>query len=129
MAARFGHPPLARLREAADFLALRREGKRIASPCFHAQYRLTETGHARLGMAVSRRVSKHAVVRNRIRRIIRESFRVRRGALPDCNILLIARSEAAARSRAELRTDLESIWQRLAALKPREATRTIPPRS
>lgn len=117
------------MRAAADFTALRREGKRLASPSFQAQYRLTEGSHASLGMAVSRRVSKLAVIRNRIRRTIRESFRLNRGGLPDCHVLLIARTDAAARSPKELRGDLDSIWQRLAALKPRDATRTIPPRS
>jgi len=129
VAAPLGHPPQARLRAAADFTALRREGKRLASPCFQAQYRLTDGSHARLGMAVSRRVSKLAVVRNRIRRIIRESFRLSRTGLPDCDVLLIARTDAATRNSNELRADLDSIWQRLAALKPRDATRTIPPRS
>jgi ribonuclease P protein component len=129
VAAPLGHPPQARLRAAADFTALRREGKRLASPCFQAQYRFTDSGLACLGMAVSRRVSKRAVVRNRIRRIIRESFRLSRNGLPVCHVLLIARTDAAARSRTELRSDLDSIWQRLAALKAHDATRTIAPRS
>ena len=129
MAAPLGHPPQARLRAAADFTALRRDGKRLASPSFQAQYRLTDGSRACLGMAVSRRVSKLAVVRNRIRRIIRESFRLCRTGLPDCHVLLIARNDAAQRSTKELRGDLDSIWQRLAALKPRDATRTIPPHS
>jgi len=121
------HPPSARLRNPADFLALRRQSKRIAARCFQTQYRLTESGEARLGMAVSRRVSKRAVVRNRIRRIMRESFRVRRADLPSCDVLLIAHTSAAAQSRGDLRADLDLIWTRLAALKPHDADRTIPP--
>jgi len=120
------HPPDARLRAAADFTALRREGKRVSSRYFQTQYRLSESGLSRLGMAVSRRVSKHAVVRNRIRRTIRESFRLFRRNLPGCDVLLIARAEAAGQSRADLRADLDLIWSRLAALKPQHADRTIP---
>jgi ribonuclease P protein component len=116
------------MREAAAFANLRREGKRFASSCFQAQYQLIDQSPPRLGMAVSRRVSKRAVVRNRIRRIIRESFRAARARLPGCNVLLIARGEAAARTRSALRTDLDLIWDRLAALKPQGATSTIPPR-
>jgi ribonuclease P protein component len=124
-----GYPPEARLRAPADFAALRREGKRFSSRCFQTQYRLTDADRARLGMAVSRRVSKRAVVRNRIRRIIRESFRAKRSGLPACDVLLIARGDAAAQSRAGLRLDLELVWNHLAALKRRDATRTIPPDS
>lgn len=76
------YPRAARLLRPADFTTLRRSGKRIALKHFHCEYRLNETDTARLGMAVSRRVSKLAVVRNRIRRQIRESFRLRRGGLP-----------------------------------------------
>jgi ribonuclease P protein component len=66
-------------------------------------------------MAVSRRVSKLAVVRNRIRRQIRESFRLHRSRLPACDILVIARQAAAQQSNAQLRMELESLWSRLAA--------------
>jgi ribonuclease P protein component len=120
------HPPEARLRAPADFVALRREGKRISSRYFQTQYRLSDGGESRLGMAVSRRVSKRAVVRNRIRRTIRESFRLFRPGLPGCDVLLIARAESAARTRADLRADLDLIWDRLAALKAQHADRTIP---
>jgi ribonuclease P protein component len=78
---------------------------------------------------VSRRVSKRAVERNRIRRTIRESFRLFHPKLPGCDVLLIARAEAAARTRADLRVDLDLIWSRLAALKPQHADRTIPTHS
>ena len=128
MATVLRHPPDARLRAAADFAALRREGKRVSSRYFQTQYRLSESGQSRLGMAVSRRVSKHAVVRNRIRRTIRESFRLFRPKLPGCDVLLIARAEAAARTNADLRVDLDLIWDRLAALKAQQADRTIPTR-
>lgn len=76
-------------------------------------------------MAVSRRVSKLAVVRNRIRRILRESFRAARVQLPGCDVLVIARSAAANAGRAELRVAADAIWKQLGALKPREPTRTI----
>jgi len=36
-----------------------------------------ETGSARLGISVSRKVSKKAVVRNALKRIVRETFRTR----------------------------------------------------
>ena len=92
----FGYPRTASLRQPAEFTALRRQGKRMAARFFQSQYRLTQSADARLGMAVSKRVSKRAVVRNRIRRLIRESFRLNRAKLPPCDVLLIAQTTAAA---------------------------------
>ena len=126
MAIGCGHPPGARLRTPADFAALRRDGLRFATRHFRTQYCLTEAAEARLGMAVSRRVSKRAVVRNRIRRIVRESFRLRRAGLPACDLLLIAQATAAGLSGSELRADLDAVWQRLAALKPSADRPTMP---
>ena len=123
-----GHPPSARLRNPADFAALRREGKRIATRHFRTQFRISPDAEPRLGMAVSRRVSKRAVVRNRIRRTVRESFRLRRTTLPNCDVLLIAQTSAATTTNGELRSDLEAIWNQLAALKrPADAPTTTRP--
>lgn len=108
-----GLPPLARLRRAADFTALRKPTGRLGSPCFRIRYRDNQVGFARLGQAISRRVSKRAVDRNRIRRIVRESFRHARPCLPAVDMLLIAEAPAADRSRAELRAELDGLLQRL----------------
>ena len=64
-------------------------------------------------MAVSRKVSKHAVVRNRIRRQIRESFRLQRAQLPNLDVLVIARVSAAQQTNPVLRAELDGLWQRL----------------
>jgi len=79
---------------------------------------------ARLGLAVSRKVSKRAVARNRIKRIIRESFRLR-AALPAVDVLVIARSSAAGAASPALRADLEGAWEKLAALMAKSAPGTM----
>ena len=109
-----GLPPVTRLRRAADFTALRKPTGRLGSPCFRIRYRDNQVGFARLGQAISRRVSKRAVDRNRIRRIVRESFRQARPRLPATDVLIIAEAQAVTRSRVELRADLDRLWQRLA---------------
>lgn len=105
----------------ADFAALRRHGKRIALKHLQCEYRPNGTPTARLGMAVSRRVSKLAVVRNRIRRRIRESFRLHRAGLPACDLLVIARPSLAELDNACLREELASLWRKLIAQAAREA--------
>ena len=112
--ARFPHA--ARIVRPADFLRLRRLGRRIGVRCFNAQATPGESGGARMGLAVSRRVSTDAVRRNRIKRIVRESFRHIRAKLPALDILIIARESADAESNAALRADLDALWRRLASL-------------
>jgi ribonuclease P protein component len=110
-----GMPPEARLRHAADFTALRKPTGRLGSACFRIRYRDNKVGFARLGQAISRRVSKRAVDRNRIRRIVRESFRHARAGLPPVDVLIIANNQAVNVSRSELRAELDRLWQRLQA--------------
>ncbi len=83
------------------------------------------SGQARLGLAVSRKVSKRAVARNRIKRIVRESFRLQRVALPALDVLVIARPSASEATNPILHADLEDAWQKLKALKPKAAPGTI----
>ena len=70
-------------------------------------------GQPRLGLAVSRRVSSRAVDRNRIKRQIRESFRLNRDLLPPVDIVVIPRPPARHASRQELRQALTRLWQRV----------------
>lgn len=121
--ARFPHA--ARIVRPADFLVLRRTGQRIGTRHFNAQAITGGTAAARMGLAVSRRVSTNAVRRNRIKRIARESFRAVRDTLPVVDILLIARESADEQDNATLRADLASLWQRLATLNGSRRTGTM----
>lgn len=118
-------PRAARVLKPAEFLALRRNSRRFSVGHFHAEASASERDTARVGMAVSRRVSKRAVVRNRIKRQIRESFRHRLDALPSFDVMVVARGSAANQDNAVLRADLDRLWQRLSALKPQPSAGTI----
>jgi ribonuclease P protein component len=72
----------------------------------------------RLGLAVSRKVDPDAVGRNRIKRTSRESFRTSRDAIPNADLVLVAKREAAAASNEDLRHDLAQLWRKASALKP-----------
>ncbi|HET6632637.1 MAG TPA: ribonuclease P protein component [Rhodanobacteraceae bacterium] len=106
-------PPTARLRSAADFAALRGARGRLAGRCFALRYDHAAGPGARLGLAVSRKVSKRAVERNRIKRSVRESFRHHRAGLPPLDVLVIARSAAAGTPSSGLRAELDGLWRRL----------------
>ncbi|MEO7067963.1 MAG: ribonuclease P protein component [Rhodanobacter sp.] len=111
-------PREARLRQAADFAALRTSSGRASGRCFRLRYRSNALGHARLGLAISKRVSKRAVERNRIKRLLRESFRRIRLELPAIDLVVMAREEAAGVPGAELLAEINLLWEKLQAATP-----------
>lgn len=70
-------------------------------------------GRARLGMAVGARAIGNAVGRNRLRRLIRESFRMNRHTLPALDVLVTAKAPARAASNREVIASLQKIWQQI----------------
>lgn len=120
-----GLPPSARLRRAADFAALKHASGRWQGRHFLLRWLESTDQCARLGLAVSRKVSKRAVERNRIKRVIRESFRGTSGTLPALDILVIARTAAAGTPNPVLHVDLGRAWQTLKTLKRTSAPGTI----
>lgn len=120
-------PPSARLRASAEFQAVFKNGKRLSSPHFrlHAHVR-AEAKAPRLGVAVSKKVDKRAVGRNRIKRLARECFRCHRDRLPAGDYVLIAQPGAKAVESAELSAQCLQLLQRAATLKPMSPTGTMP---
>ncbi len=76
-----------------------------------------DIGVHRLGLAVSRKVSRSAVRRNRIKRQVRESFRRFREDLaadPEAggiDFVVVARPLAGGTGNSELRRDLDRLWR------------------
>jgi ribonuclease P protein component len=108
-----GLPREVRLRRPSDFAALRTSSGRAGGRCFHLRHRPNLLGHARLGLAISKRVSKRAVERNRIKRLVRESFRRVRDRLPPIDLMVMAREQAAATPGPQLLAELETLWAKL----------------
>ena len=123
MSARF--PVEVRVRTGRDYRDAFADSRRVSTRHFSLHLRLRDGGFCRLGMAVSRKVSPDAVVRNRIKRQVRESFRLRYGELPPGDCIVVARHSAGALDKAALRVDLDLLWQRLRALPPAPAAGTI----
>ncbi len=106
-------PRSARLLDGSEFRRVFESRQATGNTYFRIHYRSSE--HSRLGVAVSRRVHRRAVVRNRIRRQIRESFRLHRATLPALDFVVLARPAAAELDRADLRAALDQLWQRFRA--------------
>jgi ribonuclease P protein component len=67
--------------------------------------------HPRLGLSIAARIIGTAVARNRIKRVVRESFRLHQHELPNVDIVVNARNGAKSASNEELRSSLERHWQ------------------
>lgn len=67
----------------------------------------------RLGLVVSRRVSPRAVDRNRIKRQVREDFRLSVAALENLDYVVVARNAARDENGAGIRASLQQHWKRL----------------
>ncbi|MCC7328905.1 MAG: ribonuclease P protein component [Gammaproteobacteria bacterium] len=106
-------PVCLRLTRAADFEAVFKEGRRSADQLFTVLYRPSGLDHARLGMAASAKRIRTAVGRNRIRRLIRESFR--QGAIRQqgLDIVVLVKEPAVAADNAALTASLAAHWSRL----------------
>lgn len=84
-------PKSARLLKSSEFQL--NAPKRFQTPYFRVLYSVLEGAEkgdaARLGISVSKRVLKGSVQRNRIKRLLRESFRHARPELGSKNIVVI----------------------------------------
>ena len=95
--------PAERIRKKSDFARLYREGGRFRGRYFTLVYRRNGEGRSRLGVVASRKVGS-AVVRNRVKRRLRELFRRNKALLGDTiDLIVIARPEAGEAAWAEFR--------------------------
>ncbi len=92
-AERFGKE--ARLRRRAEFLKVQEQGQKITAECLLALVLPNPGGQTRIGLTVSNKVG-NSVVRNKIRRRLRELYRKRQPTLPKgLDVVVIARNSAA----------------------------------
>lgn len=111
MIARLGLRPCHRLRQKADFDRVYRTGSRAGDALFAVNALRNEFGHARLGMSVSIKTCGKAVNRNRVRRLVREFFRLRRPELPAVDFVITSRAGAREASAADLQASLERLMK------------------
>ena len=72
-----------------------------------------KSSEARLGLAISKKRAKRAVDRNRIKRVIRESFRANVKTISGFDIVVMNRDAAVSTSSADLSDSLYRLWQKL----------------
>jgi len=104
-----------RLRSKPQFDAIYAAGRRIDDRFFSLRVKPNELGQPRLGLAVAVKTAGNAVVRNRLRRLVRESFRLAQHELPAVDLVVAAKFPAVEAPAATLRASLATLWQRVAS--------------
>jgi ribonuclease P protein component len=102
-----------RLCRPAEFQAAYAQGRRFGNELLTATVRMNDRSSVRLGLSIAARSVGNAVSRNRLRRVIRESFRLRQQQLPPVDIVIGARSAARAATAKELREALQRLWTQI----------------
>jgi ribonuclease P protein component len=103
-----------RLRHKPQFDLLYREGRRQSDALFVVVSRPNTLSHARLGLSISAKAVGNAVSRNRVKRVVRESFRLNLHRLPSIDVVVNARVPARTAPNAQLTRSLEQLWDKLA---------------
>lgn len=101
-----------RLRTKADYDYVFSNASRLGNSEFTVLYRPNEINHARLGLALSKKMIARAHDRNRIKRILRESFR-KTTSLPEVDLIFLAKKGIASVNNTELFANLSKIWNKL----------------
>jgi len=98
----------------SDFQRVFKHGRKNRGALFTLIYCKNGGKGARLGLAIAKRHVPLAVERNRVRRIIRESFRQHQLALSGHDFVVIAQNTLLELSNARLQEDLNQQWKTLA---------------
>ena len=106
-----------RLKQSGEFARVRSVGQRLVHGCLIANWQPLAVGSAtRLGVVTSGKIG-NAVVRNRARRLLRESFRLHQHEFKTpVDLVLVARNSIAGRAFAGVEKDFLAVAQKAGLL-------------
>ncbi|MBA1203850.1 ribonuclease P protein component [Pseudomonas capeferrum] len=84
--------------------------------------------HPRLGLVIGKKSVKLAVQRNRLKRLMRDSFRLHQHLLTGWDIVVVARKGLGDVENPELHQHFGKLWKRLARNRPSPAVNADSPR-
>jgi ribonuclease P protein component len=102
-----------RLLQPQAFRTVLSQRCRSSDALFTIYARYNGLEHARLGITVSRKVSSHAVQRNRLKRLVRESFRYHGQTVAGLDVVAIAQPGAATSTNPYVDQSLNQHWTRV----------------
>ena len=100
-----------RLLDAAAFGHVFKKASRSRDKWFTVLCRKNNREQARLGLAIAKKSCRQATARNRIKRIVRESFRQHQEQLAGIDVVVMNQPAAAAANNRQLFDSLAGHWQ------------------
>ena len=109
-----------RLKQAREFATVRQSGERLVNGCLIANWRrLQSPAGSRLGVITAGKLGG-AVIRNRARRLLRESFRLHQHELAQpVDLVLVARASIIDKGFAGVEKDFLTTLRKAGLLKER----------
>ena len=102
-----------RLKKKKDFESVFKKGKAVKGNFLFAKYLKNDLDCSRFAFIVSSKVSKKAVVRNRIRRVLSDISRTRLKEIGPVDAILIADKRIIEAPREKIEQDLEAIFRKI----------------
>ena len=102
-----------RLRSNKDFQRVWQRPRKFSGRYFMLIISPNHLTHPRLGLGISKKKVSTAVARNRIKRVIRESFRKQWQHFDGIDIVVLAKTGAAEIESKTIREQIEELWQTL----------------
>jgi len=96
----------------SEFERLKEHGTRYASGDCVLSVSGSPDGRLRCGVICGKKFSKKAVVRNRARRLLWESFRLLKPKIAICHMVLIPRQPIKGRKQQEVQTSLQALLRK-----------------
>ncbi|MCE0722070.1 MULTISPECIES: ribonuclease P protein component [Legionella] len=100
-----------RLLTKNDYNYVFEQAKKIVTSEFIILFRENNLGYARLGLALSKKMIAKAHDRNRIKRLLRESFRQKE--LPAVDLVFLARQGVAKQTNAIINARMGKTWKKI----------------
>ncbi len=113
IAARQGFARQQRILKASEFDAVYARRRRVVDSFFAVNFMPNELGLARLGLSIGAKAVGNAVARNRVKRLVRESFRRIAADLTGLDLVVGARNGVRTAHNARLRESLDGLWKQV----------------
>ena len=102
-----------RLLKPSEFQNIYKHGQWVANRELVANFKSQNNHTSRLGITVSKKVSKRAIDRNRIKRQIREWFRRKKQLCVDFDLIITAKPSAKIKTNQEIQHSLDDLWRKV----------------